>query len=57
MKTGLIGLGAMGLGMANNIAKAGRLTTVYNRTHSKALTFATELNISSSNSPQQLQTT
>ena len=54
MKTGLIGLGAMGLGMANNIAKAGRLTTVYNRTHSKALAFATELNISSSNSPQQL---
>jgi len=32
MKAGVIGLGAMGEGMARNVAKAGFLTGVYNRT-------------------------
>lgn len=54
MRVGLIGLGAMGLGMARNVAKAGLLTTVYNRTQSKADVLAKELNITASLSPQKL---
>ena len=54
MKAGMIGLGAMGLGMAQNLAKAGLLTAVYNRTASKAKTLATKFNITACSSPQQL---
>ena len=54
MKAGLIGLGAMGLGMARNVAKAGLLSAVYNRTRNKADVLATEINIKSCDSPQQL---
>lgn len=36
MKTGIIGLGAMGNGMALNLHKAGRLHGVWNRTRGKA---------------------
>lgn len=36
MQIGMIGLGAMGLGMARNLAKAGYLQAVYNRTTRKA---------------------
>jgi len=36
MNVGFIGIGAMGYPMALNLHKAGLLTTVYNRTHSKA---------------------
>jgi len=39
MKAGMIGLGAMGLGMARNLAKAGYLTAVYNRTVAKTAEF------------------
>ena len=39
MKVGMIGLGAMGLGMARNLAKASFLTAVYNRTIAKTLEF------------------
>ena len=39
MKAGMIGLGAMGLGMARNLAKAGYLTAIYNRTAAKAAEF------------------
>ena len=39
MKTGMIGLGAMGLGMARNLAKAGYLTAVFNRTAAKTAEF------------------
>ena len=35
MKTGFIGLGAMGMHMARNLAKANLLETVFNRTISK----------------------
>ena len=35
----MIGLGAMGLGMARNLAKAGYLTAVYNRTTAKTAEF------------------
>jgi len=54
MKVGLIGLGAMGYGMAHNLAKAGLLTAIYNRTASKALALACELNVIAYPSPQQL---
>jgi len=39
MKAVMIGLGAMGLGMARNLAKAGYLTAVYNRTTAKTAEF------------------
>jgi 3-hydroxyisobutyrate dehydrogenase len=54
MKTGMIGLGAMGLGMARNLAKAGFLQAVYNRTTSKAEALAAELNVKTFTSPQGL---
>ena len=46
MKVGMIGLGAMGIGIARNLAKAGFLTGVYNRTTSKAQNLAEELGVS-----------
>jgi 3-hydroxyisobutyrate dehydrogenase len=42
MNVGFIGLGAMGYPMALNLHKAGSLVAVYNRTHSKAESFAKE---------------
>jgi 3-hydroxyisobutyrate dehydrogenase len=45
MRTGIIGLGAMGLGMARRIARAGYLAAVYNRTASKAQDLAEELQV------------
>lgn len=36
MRTGVIGLGAMGASMARNLAKTDHLKTVYNRTLSTA---------------------
>jgi 3-hydroxyisobutyrate dehydrogenase len=53
-KVGIIGLGAMGQGMATNLAKAGFLTTVYNRTTEKARNFAQKLNVSVALSPEEL---
>jgi 3-hydroxyisobutyrate dehydrogenase len=40
MKAGMIGLGAMGLGMARNLAKAGHLAAVYNRGAGKTAEFS-----------------
>ena len=54
MKTGMIGLGAMGIGMARNIAKAGYLTGVYNRTTAKAQSLAEELNVIALDRPEDL---
>jgi 3-hydroxyisobutyrate dehydrogenase len=54
MKAGMIGLGAMGIGMAGNIAKAGYLTGVYNRTAAKAQSLAAELNVIAFNTPEEL---
>jgi 3-hydroxyisobutyrate dehydrogenase len=54
MKVGYIGLGAMGQGMARNLAKAGLLHGVYNRTPSKADELATELQVDAYSSPQAL---
>lgn len=42
LKTGFVGLGAMGLPMAKNLCKAGLLTAVWNRTPEKASDFAAE---------------
>ena len=45
MKTGVIGLGAMGANMARNLARGNHLVAVYNRTHSKADELATECSV------------
>ena len=42
MRTGFIGLGAMGYAMAANLDAAGLLACVYNRSHDKAVRFAAE---------------
>lgn len=54
MRAGLIGLGAMGTGMARNLAKAGYLAGIYNRTASKAEALASELKINRFPTPQAL---
>lgn len=54
MKVGYIGLGAMGQGMARNLAKAAQLHGVYNRTGSKADELAAELQVDTYSSPQAL---
>ncbi|MEE9355298.1 MAG: NAD(P)-dependent oxidoreductase [Methylococcaceae bacterium] len=54
MQTGLIGLGAMGTEMARNLAGAGYLKTVWNRTEGKAHQLAAELNVDCAKSPEQL---
>jgi 3-hydroxyisobutyrate dehydrogenase len=54
MKTGIIGLGAMGQGMARRAAGAGFLTAVYNRTVSKAQDFANELSVNACLQPEDL---
>ena len=54
MKAGMIGLGAMGIGIAKNIAKAGYLTGVYNRTAAKAQNLANELNVIAFDQPEEL---
>lgn len=54
MQAGMIGLGAMGIGIATNLAQAGFLKAVYNRTLVKAHRFAQELNIMAYDSPASL---
>ena len=54
MKAGMIGLGAMGAGMAKNIAASGYLTGVYNRTATKAQSLAIELEVMAFEQPEQL---
>jgi 3-hydroxyisobutyrate dehydrogenase len=54
MKTGVIGLGAMGASMAKNLAKAGHLQTVYNRTLSTAESVAKECTCTISMTPNDL---
>ena len=43
MRTGFVGLGAMGTHMARNLHRAGLLGGVFNRTHAKAQALAAEL--------------
>lgn len=45
MKAGMIGLGAMGAGMTRNLASAGYLTAVYNRTAATAQSLAEGLGV------------
>jgi len=45
MRTGFVGLGAMGVHMARNLHRAGLLAAVWNRTPGKAQLLAAELNV------------
>ena len=54
MKTGVIGLGAMGSGMALNLHKAGHLQTLWNRTPDKAKALAGQTNVIPAESPADL---
>ncbi len=54
MKTGVIGLGAMGMHMAMNLHKAGHLHGVWNRTRNKAETFSRETGCQLAATPGQL---
>ncbi len=54
MRTGFIGLGAMGAHMARNLHKAGLLAGVWNRTASKSQALATELGCIAAASPAAL---
>ena len=54
MKTGVIGLGAMGAPMARNLHKAGYLETVWNRTTEKSVQFASELGVAAAADPAGL---
>ncbi|HEY8159900.1 MAG TPA: NAD(P)-dependent oxidoreductase [Methylobacter sp.] len=54
MKAGMIGLGAIGIGMAGNLAKAGYLTGVYNRTAARAQSLAEELEVIAFGQPEEL---
>jgi 3-hydroxyisobutyrate dehydrogenase len=54
MKAGFIGLGAMGASMARNVAAAGLLSAVWNRSRSIALDLAEELHVEACESPADL---
>jgi 3-hydroxyisobutyrate dehydrogenase len=45
MRTGFVGLGAMGMYMARNLHRAGLLTAVWNRSSEKARSLASELQV------------
>ena len=54
MKTGVIGLGAMGAHMARNFHKAGVLHRIWNRSEQKSEQLAAEIDCEISKSPEQL---
>jgi 3-hydroxyisobutyrate dehydrogenase len=54
MRTGFIGLGAMGAGMARNLHRAGLLAGVWNRTASRAESLARELGVEAASGPESL---
>ena len=54
MRTGFIGLGAMGSGMARNLHRAGLLGGVWNRTPAKAAALAAELHCTAAADPAAL---
>jgi 3-hydroxyisobutyrate dehydrogenase len=54
MRTGFIGLGAMGSGMARNLHRAGLLAGVWNRTAAKAAALAGELHCTAYANPAEL---
>ena len=53
-RAGFIGLGAMGIPMARNLAAAGMLHGIWNRTASKAQSLAAELKVQAAPSPAAL---
>jgi len=54
MKTGFIGLGAMGISMVRNLAKQGLLATIWNRSEGVAANVAEELGVVHADSPADL---
>jgi len=54
MRIGLAGLGVMGYRIGANLAKAGKLDLVYNRTTSKAEQFSKEYNVKYTTDPKEL---
>lgn len=54
IKVGVIGLGAMGAPMARNLARAGLLASVWNRTEAKAEELAAELGVAHADDPAEL---
>ena len=54
MKTGFIGLGAMGLSMARNLHQAGLLSAVWNRSHDKTAALAAEIGCTVATDPAAL---
>ena len=54
LKTGFIGIGAMGAGMARNLHKHALLTSVWNRTVERAAAVAQELKVHLADSPADL---
>lgn len=54
MRTGVIGLGAMGAPMARHLAQAGLLASVWNRTRSRSERLAEELGVPVAESPAML---
>ena len=54
MKTGVIGLGAMGAPMARNLHRAGHLEVVWNRSPARAQQFASELGVPVATNPTAL---
>jgi 3-hydroxyisobutyrate dehydrogenase len=53
-RTGFIGLGAMGRGMARNLHQAGLLQAVWNRTRARADELSAELRVSAPGTPAEL---
>ena len=54
MKTGIIGLGAMGIGMALNLHKAGYLSAFWNRSPGRAQDLADQTGLSATISPAEV---
>jgi 3-hydroxyisobutyrate dehydrogenase len=54
MRVGFIGLGAMGSHMARNLARAGLLSGLWNRTDEKSRALAAELSTTAAESPEAL---
>ena len=54
MRTGFVGLGAMGMHMARNLQRAGLLAAIWNRTRSKAQALAAELKVDAPETLAQL---
>ncbi len=54
MKTGVIGLGAMGIGMALNLHKAGHLTAFWNRSSGRSNVLADQTGLTAAASPAEL---